>query len=68
MEDFNISYKSKAINVLQYAEYVLRGPESDKSSDYGANIEALNDYRQRNFMKVDFNGGALENCRIREFN
>ena len=52
LEDFNISYKSQNVDALQYAEYVLFGSGGYKDSHDEEDIQALNGYMRKNFLKV----------------
>ena len=52
LEDFNISHKSQNVDALQYAEYVLLGSGGYNDSHYEEDIQALNSYMRKNFLKV----------------
>ena len=52
VEDFNITYKSSSFDALSYTAYYINGPECYQNSNYLEAKEELDDFRQRNFMKV----------------
>ena len=52
LEDFNISYKSQNVDALQYAEHVLLGSGGYNDSHDEEDIQALNGYMRKNFLKV----------------
>ena len=52
IEAFGVVYKSKTFDALTYVSYYIDGPDCYHDSGFYEGKEELDEFRQRNYMKV----------------
>ena len=54
LEDYNITYKSKTFTEKAHLTHAINGPQCYNQTQYLGAGQDIEDYRSKNFMKVNF--------------